>query len=268
MFRSMILVVLLAFMVTVNGAVPVLVLPANGSAQTVPVYFSWNYAGTASYEIQIWKPVSAFATIVYAYDSIVPSGTGGGAFKATKLQLDTIYYWHVRAIGDGSGYSPGSTFYTPSNGATHVPRMDTLLNPIDGSINVDLSPTLYWYSMDGAQFYYLQVSTDGAFMNLVVNDSSLSVPYKQIGPLSGSTRYYWRARAKNIYGSGPWPVQWGFTTKIGTSISNPTTSRNIVARNNANDVTTNVLGRVVSSKVLRAARFIINQGAKRLSLER
>ena len=42
-----------------------------------------------------------------------------------------------------------------------------------------------------------QVAFDSTFAHMVYNDSTITVPSRQIGPLLDSTWYYWRVNAKN-----------------------------------------------------------------------
>lgn len=92
------------------------------------------------------------------------------------------------------------------------PPVPTLSFPPDNAIDQSTTPTLTWDQAQGAASYYVQVATDSNFTQLMVNDSSLTRAYHQIGPLAINTKYYWHVRAKNNDGISPWSETWNFTT--------------------------------------------------------
>jgi hypothetical protein len=84
---------------------------------------------------------------------------------------------------------------------------------------VPVTPTFVWGQPSGAQSYQLQVSRDLFFTNFFSNDSDLASTSWVLGrALTSYTRYYWRVRAKNSVGWGPFSGTVSFrTTRVGAA---------------------------------------------------
>src|SRR5690606_33898873 len=66
------------------------------------------------------------------------------------------------------------------------------------------SPTFSWSAVAGATGYHLEV-VGGSFQAVdLVNDSTLTATSRVVGPIAYNTPYYWRVRARNANGWGPW----------------------------------------------------------------
>lgn len=91
------------------------------------------------------------------------------------------------------------------------PATPVLLSPPDSATGQPLNPVLSWTATAGAIRYHLQVSANSGFTSLVVNDSTLTLTSKQVGPLSLYTTYYWRVRAENTGGESAFSSPRRFT---------------------------------------------------------
>jgi hypothetical protein len=58
--------------------------------------------------------------------------------------------------------------------------------------------------------YQVQVATDAVFSNLVVNAGGLASSFFDATGLSVGTTYFWRVRASNAAGDGPYSAVWTF----------------------------------------------------------
>jgi len=92
------------------------------------------------------------------------------------------------------------------------PSAPNLISPSNGSINVDLNPTLRWTQVSGSTNYHLQIAKDSIFTQIVFNDSTITSNSKEI-QLQSKTKYFWRVRAKNNAGWSPFSSIWNFTTR-------------------------------------------------------
>jgi murein DD-endopeptidase MepM/ murein hydrolase activator NlpD len=103
-------------------------------------------------------------------------------------------------------YSIGKTLQPPPT--------PVLKSPADSSTTPNLTPKLEWHSSNGATSYWLQVSTDPVFSNLVINQSGMTKTYYDIPPgkLKLNTIYYWRVKASNAGGASSWSSYWSFRT--------------------------------------------------------
>ena len=126
------------------------------------------------------------------------------------------------------GRQPTSLQFDPNNdivlkqGSTTVGAtlsMPTLLLPTSGAIHIPLTTPLIWNEAISAATYHLQLATDNAFSNIVVDDSTLTDTSRQVGPLAALTQYYWRVNAKNAGGISAWSTPSIFTTMQQTGVS-------------------------------------------------
>lgn len=95
----------------------------------------------------------------------------------------------------------------------------TLSSPADGSVNLPTTITFKWNAVSGASAYHLQVSTDGSFNNLVVDNTGISGTSQQISGLSQETTYYWRVNASTLVFVSGWSSTWSFTTLTNTLVA-------------------------------------------------
>jgi hypothetical protein len=90
---------------------------------------------------------------------------------------------------------------------TSLPSVPTLNLPTSGSSDSSLYTQFDWNSSSGAVTYDVQIATDVNFGNVVIEtldivDTAYTVSYSY--PLTNNTTYYWRVRARNIYGVSAW----------------------------------------------------------------
>jgi len=186
---------------------PTLISPTNGaSSVTLTPLIDWSdVSGATTYNVQV-ATNPGFSTPVIDLSSLpssqyqVPSGL---------LQANTLYYWRASA-SNSNGTSAWASAWNFTTLA--LPNSPNLISPTNGSNILTLTPTLDWSDVAGAISYTVQAATDTNFINLAVNQSGLTVSQYTVtsGALTGNTTYYWRARAENGAGSGPWSVRWNF----------------------------------------------------------
>ncbi|MCX6133928.1 MAG: pectinesterase family protein [Ignavibacteriales bacterium] len=95
---------------------------------------------------------------------------------------------------------------------TPKPAAPSLMSPADGSTGVAATPTLTWNNIGNATTYRLQVSASATFVPVLIDDSTLTTPSRQIGPLTDGTKYYWRVSASNAGGASGWSLTRNLTT--------------------------------------------------------
>ena len=179
---------------------------------------------------------------------ILPSGT----FEVLRVKMvitattsgfsttQTLYSWFdedFRGIANAAKIStPFSDIYTADyqtdadmgGGGNNNPPQSapTSLMPDDGTAELSTSPTLSWNPVADADSYDLQVATDenfkrgvATFSALVVDETGITGTSFDVTGLEESTAYFWRVRAVNANGDGPWSDDPSFTTA--TSLSTP-----------------------------------------------
>jgi hypothetical protein len=93
-----------------------------------------------------------------------------------------------------------------------APATPTLISPTNGATDQSTVVTLNWNHALYASVYHLQVATDPAFSNLMLDDSLLMNPTFHLDGLQDTTTYYWHVCAKNDAGSSSYSSTWCFTT--------------------------------------------------------
>jgi hypothetical protein len=193
-------------------SVPLLVRPAD-SAKNVSVLptLVWNSAaGASSHGVQI-----AFDSL-FTLPKIVTDSIGIVADSAQitrRLLNDTLYYWRVNAsnVGGTSGWSTIRSFRT----IISAPLAPRLISPADLATGISLRPNLVWSRVATADSVHLEVATDEAFTNLIldrtgITDTTIGMPLT----LSNGTTYHWRMNAANVGGESAWSDSWQFTTIV------------------------------------------------------
>ena len=96
---------------------------------------------------------------------------------------------------------------------TALPGAPTLNAPVNGSTGQASTPTFTWSAVAGAASYDIQVASDPGFGTIVASATGLTVAsYTPASSLAGDTVYYWRVRANNTCGIGPWAATSAFRT--------------------------------------------------------
>jgi len=177
--------------------------PAEGAlgVSTSPTFTWTSSLGAASYRLQV-STDSGFGSLVL---DLAGLGTTSAA-SSVALAPSTIYFWRVLAVSTTTITATGAPFTFTTQAApppiVTPPGSFTLLNPASGAGGVSVIPTFSWQASTGATSYRLEVATDPAFVNKVLNLEGLTAtsvtPTTSLIPF---TTYYWRVTATNSGGS-------------------------------------------------------------------
>lgn len=185
--------------------VPQLSKPYNGAIeQKLSLDLLWYSVSNAKkYTLQV-STNSSFTYFVLNSDTLTQS-----TLRLSDLNISTRYYWRVAASNQiGSmGWSETWSFTT---GIPPLPPV--LLSPNNKATDQLLLPTLSWNASVGAKNYFLQVSRDSAFSNLVINQWVGDVTRTLSTRLDANTKFFWRVNASNNSGTSTWSDIWSFTT--------------------------------------------------------
>ncbi|OLD69707.1 MAG: hypothetical protein AUI33_08895 [Ignavibacteria bacterium 13_1_40CM_2_61_4] len=168
--------------------VPTLQSPANGATnQPAILTLIWNTVpGASGYWLQL--ATSPAFTVIIRNDSLLTAT----ADQVGTLADSTTYSWRVRARNAGGLSDWSNTWqFTTARVAPPPPAVPALASPPNGAGNQPISPTLSWNTSSGAALYHLQLSASSSFNPLLLEDSSMTVTSRDVGPLSNSTAYYW-----------------------------------------------------------------------------
>jgi hypothetical protein len=97
------------------------------------------------------------------------------------------------------------------NRPTSPPIAPTLVSPANGVYTTDYPPTLNWNNVEFADTYEVVVDNDPNFGSIDRSQSGLAVSHWTVSPGIYNDTWYWKARAHNEAGAGPWSVVWHFT---------------------------------------------------------
>jgi hypothetical protein len=189
---------------TTATSAPAAPAPASPTAGAldVSVYtaLTWSPAdGAVTYRLQL-STSSTFATTLVDDATL----TGTSYTPAAPLNQTTTYYWRLSATNPvGTSAFSIQRSFTTGLAPTGPPAPPALLSPAQFASNVTASPTLTWNPSATATAYHVQVSTSLTFETLITEDTVTGTSLA-IGPLAGSTSYYWQVRAINQLGAGEW----------------------------------------------------------------
>jgi photosystem II stability/assembly factor-like uncharacterized protein len=141
-------------------------------------------------------------------DSWTAVNTGLTNLNVSDLTINTSGHIFVGAVGSGVVFRSVKSTIVPA------PATPTLAFPPDSAVNQPTKLTLSWDPSTDAETYHLQLSTTPNFLTTVIDDSTITMTSRQIGPLANDTKYYWRVKAKNIGGTSAWSEIRSFTTVI------------------------------------------------------
>ncbi len=148
-------------------------------------------------------PVIHDPTQVVVYQRATP---GQGPFTA----LTTTYDAGTQKLKVNTTQTGEFIFAYPD--MTEIPYTPTILSPANqGQVNQAAPVTLTWESQGLVSSFDLQVATNAAFTNLVVNTNGLGSGSCVLQNLSPNTQYFWQVRTENSGGMSSWATA-SFTT--------------------------------------------------------
>jgi hypothetical protein len=189
------------------GPVPLL-SPADGATDVpLPVTLTWGGAGgSVSYDCEVAADAQ-FTNIVFSQQGLSALST-----TVNTLAYATIYYWRVRAVNQyGTGPWSSRTFRTEES----LPGPPALVLPVDAATNQPTTITFEWSPPTvgtGPFNFELQVATNAAFTGTTQLFSGVLLVSHEASGLQHDTTYYWRVRAMNPQGYGPWSPTRNLTT--------------------------------------------------------
>ena len=105
-----------------------------------------------------------------------------------------------------------------------LPAAPKLIAPEDSASNLPTTVDFVWQALADAESYHLQLATSAFFTVLVFNDSTLTDTTLEVSGLTDTTTYYWRVRARNAVGFGPYSEVRTFTTGVTTTVDAKTSN--------------------------------------------
>jgi hypothetical protein len=183
---------------TTDAGAPALLAPADGqSNQVVPAMLQWRaQRGALAYWLQV-SPDTLFGGALTVNDSTVLD-----TFKLVgNLEGGRTYSWRVRTrtISGPGAFSPAWSFTTQ----LALPSAVNLASPSDQEVIAADSVIFSWNPAEpSVSRYWLEIGADPTFVFKTI-DSMLTDTSKVVRGLISNITYFWRMRAYNTAGWGP-----------------------------------------------------------------
>jgi hypothetical protein len=138
---------------------------------------------------------------------------------ATQLQVDNLaegvtYFWRVRASNLAGNSSYSTTWEFSTKKALTVPVAPQLSSPSNSSLLPKNPVRMQWQSVANADDYQIQVSLSSNFsQQILVNQQGITGTSFEFQDLAYNTVYFWRVRARNAAGFGPYSSIRSFKTE-------------------------------------------------------
>jgi hypothetical protein len=132
------------------------------------------------------------------------------AHDVRGLEIGSQYRWRVGATTD-SGTEEWSTERSLEvNSEARLPEKAQPTGPGNGVDHLPLDTRVSWLPVEGATRYHLQVSLESRLLLLIVDFEHIESTQFAIRGLVNTYPYWWRVRAVNPAGYGPWSPVWTF----------------------------------------------------------
>jgi|GEM_PF-6246554 len=219
---------------------PALISPVNNATgiSLTPILDWSDVPGVYKYRVQL-STVENFSSIIFDDSS---SSLSQDTIPTGILSFYTNYYWRISGR-NGTGWSLySSTWNFRTFG---LPLQVNLYNPANNSTEQPTNLTFTWYKalqtlmkfdkndnqtdessiiskvfkpksdIDAISGYWFELVSDTVTMQNLVRDTTLSDSTKFLNGLNLGTTYFWRVKAWNEAGWGPFSLWWKFTTAFG-----------------------------------------------------
>jgi hypothetical protein len=139
----------------------------------------------------------------------------------------------IYIIGTSIGNNTSNDVVVAKYKQTPPENQPQLISPAFGSSGISKTPKFEWTLVNNSDVTELQIAFDKDF-NRIVFDTIISIShdYTKINSdniLTDNTQYYWRARAVNTAGSGPWSQVWTFSVLLSPDSPQPLAPPNSAA---------------------------------------
>jgi hypothetical protein len=186
---------------------PFLFAPPNNTQDvSLDITLDWIPSlGADTYSIQL-SDTADFSNLLLDQQEIDSS-----FLDVSDLSIATVYYWRVSATNAGgtSAWSDVWSFTTIFS----VPDQVSLVFPLGGAVIMTDSVVCGWRrSQPDVQRYWFEIADDSLFIGSTF-DSLLTDTTKSLHQLAVG-RYWWKVRARNDAGWGPFSEQRDFSVAI------------------------------------------------------
>lgn len=198
----------------VRPAEPQLLIPNNNEIDVYPIeiYFEWeNVSGTTSYNFEVAED--------FNFEKIIESASVEGySYTTTVLFFDTTVYWRVQSVNSDE-VSPWSQVwqFTTSLAAPQSPP--GIVSPENEEAVTPGALIFNWNPVYSASDYDLILADDAGFNQIYSNLLSTDTSQEVVINGDPGREFFWKVRAINSIGDGPWSDVFTFTIEQETAIT-------------------------------------------------
>lgn len=201
------------FTLAADPLVPVQIAPANGSTITEQtVTLRWTApVGASSFHVQVATDPTFASGIVFDDPAVLDTTR-----TVSGLTYMTTYYWRVNAdnIGGVSPWSPTASFLV----RVPLPAAVALLAPGHNVVTSAANTLTAWFSSSPlVDRYQIDLAADSLF-TFRISDSTVTDTTKMYTSLIDNQRYFWRVRAHNVGGWGPYSEVRAFNASVNVGV--------------------------------------------------
>ncbi len=198
------------------------VTDSTGPGSGLLAWIGYNPASTNPATWTTWVPATFNVDAGQSdeYTAEIGSTLGGGVYYyATRFQYTGGPYLYGGYSSSGGGFWNGSTNISGFLVVQAPPAMPSLSSPSNGALHLPPTTVLSWNPVGGFNSFRVQVSTDSLFATTVFDDSNFTATFRSVGGLTYGTKYFWRVKAKNAYGSSAYTAPWSFTVFVPQTVN-------------------------------------------------
>jgi photosystem II stability/assembly factor-like uncharacterized protein len=154
-----------------------------------------------------------------SHSNFIIRTTNGGVSWVSQVSPVAGQDWYgVSFVNVQTGFiaGDGGNIIKTINGGFQIPGSPNLTLPVNGALNVSLTPLLDWDSITTAKTYQVQIDEDTNYTTPNLDSSLVLLSRLNIpsGRLNNNILYYWRVRGQSEGGIGPWSANFSFRTIV------------------------------------------------------
>ena len=203
---------------TIVGEAGTIRVTTNGGSN-----WSSQSGGTGSWLNGMSIQTQVHTTLV-GEDGTIRKTSNAGVNWISQVSNTSNWLRKVSFVDTNTGYAAGDngTIIKTTTGGWLPPTAPGLVNPANGTTCFSLTGTLDWNDVfPPVANYTIQISTSSNF-TAITHEAQLLMPSQYAIPggiLAYYTQYYWRVRAVNQVGTGPWSSVRNFRTTTQAMLS-------------------------------------------------
>lgn len=198
--------------------VPILHSPSDGKSDLgTEVKLDWeNVVGADSYRLQLSESRD------FSQRTVDNGNISESQLVVQNLAEGKTYFWRVRSSNRAGNSTYSETWSFETKTSLAIPTAPLLISPIQSSSVNSKSLEFEWQKVNTAEKYQIQVSKFSNFSQAIVyNNNNITNQKITVSDLEPDQVYFWRVRASNTTGNGPYSAVWLFRTDPLPSLDSP-----------------------------------------------